>query len=94
MDEPTIRLATEDDQDAVVACVAAAYRIYLTRLGRKPAPMLADYGALIAPMAGSGSRPPRGPFTASWCWSLGRITCWSGTWRSLQISRIEVSGGA
>jgi ribosomal protein S18 acetylase RimI-like enzyme len=43
-----IELARPSDQDAVAACVYAAYRHYTTRLGREPAPMLADYATLIA----------------------------------------------
>jgi ribosomal protein S18 acetylase RimI-like enzyme len=43
-----IRLADETDLSAIVACVDAAYGKYVGRMGRKPAPMLADYRALIA----------------------------------------------
>jgi ribosomal protein S18 acetylase RimI-like enzyme len=32
----------------VAACATAAYSLYLPRMDRPPAPMLADYGALIA----------------------------------------------
>ena len=42
-----IRLAAAGDTGAVAACVDAAYAVYGDRLGRKPAPMLADYGELI-----------------------------------------------
>jgi len=41
------RLATRDDLQAVEAVVRAAYGHYVARLGRKPGPMLDDYGALI-----------------------------------------------
>lgn len=43
-----IRQAQEEDQRAVVACVRAAYSKYIARIGKEPAPMLADYEALIA----------------------------------------------
>ncbi len=43
-----IRQAEQEDQEALVACVQAAYSKYIERIGKKPAPMLADYKALIA----------------------------------------------
>jgi ribosomal protein S18 acetylase RimI-like enzyme len=46
--ESDIELAQKQDCAAVSACVHAAYFHYLARLGREPAPMLADYAALIA----------------------------------------------
>jgi ribosomal protein S18 acetylase RimI-like enzyme len=45
--EQELRLATGDDLGAVEAVVQAAYGHYVARLGRKPGPMLDDYGALI-----------------------------------------------
>jgi ribosomal protein S18 acetylase RimI-like enzyme len=36
------------DANAVTACVRAAYAEYVERIGREPAPMAADYAALIA----------------------------------------------
>ena len=42
-----LRLATPEDRSAVEAIVEAAYSHYIERLGRKPGPMLDDYGALI-----------------------------------------------
>ncbi len=45
---PIIRPAEPHDQDAIEAIVAAAYRIYIPRMGRKPGPMLDDYAASIA----------------------------------------------
>ena len=45
---PTIRLAQLTDLPAVVACVRAAYEGYTSRLGKPPAPLLADYGPFIA----------------------------------------------
>lgn len=43
-----IRLANSGERAAVEAVVEAAYAPYVPRLGRKPGPMLEDYGALIA----------------------------------------------
>ena len=43
-----IRPAEPSDVEAVSSCVRAAYAIYLERIGRPPAPMIADYAALIA----------------------------------------------
>lgn len=48
MDEKQIRPARSEERDAVAACVDAAYEKYIGRIGKKPAPMLADYAALIA----------------------------------------------
>jgi ribosomal protein S18 acetylase RimI-like enzyme len=48
METIAIRQAQEEDQEAVVACVRAAYSRYIARIGKEPAPMLADYEALIA----------------------------------------------
>ncbi|HVC19676.1 MAG TPA: GNAT family N-acetyltransferase [Vicinamibacterales bacterium] len=47
-DAPLIRLARSDDRDAVERCVHEAYVHDVPRIGRKPAPMLADYARLIA----------------------------------------------
>ena len=47
-DEYQIRAANARDVSAVVACVRAAYATYVARMGREPAPMRADYPALIA----------------------------------------------
>jgi ribosomal protein S18 acetylase RimI-like enzyme len=43
-----IRPARRDDVDWVRATVVAAFERYIPRMGRKPQPMLADHGALIA----------------------------------------------
>jgi GNAT superfamily N-acetyltransferase len=43
-----LRIATAEDKPAVEAIVEAAYKHYIERVGRKPGPMLDDYGALIA----------------------------------------------
>jgi GNAT superfamily N-acetyltransferase len=43
-----IRPALPDDAAAVAACVREAYAGYVERIGREPAPMAADYAALIA----------------------------------------------
>ncbi len=48
MEDPLERLAEAADAAAVAACAKAAYEIYLPRMDRPPAPMLADYGAAIA----------------------------------------------
>ena len=44
----TIRPARAEDRAAIEQIVAAAYARYVPRIGRKPAPMDADYAALIA----------------------------------------------
>jgi ribosomal protein S18 acetylase RimI-like enzyme len=46
--EPTTRPATPDDVDALRAVARAAYRHYVERMDRPPAPLLADYAALVA----------------------------------------------
>jgi ribosomal protein S18 acetylase RimI-like enzyme len=43
-----IRQAVDADVAAVGAVVEAAYSVYVPRIGRAPAPMTADYAALIA----------------------------------------------
>ena len=43
----SIRLAELADQGAVEAIVAAAYGHYVSRIGRRPGPMLDDYAARI-----------------------------------------------
>jgi len=49
MNEPhMIRQAVADDEAAVRACAEQAYAPYVGVIGRKPAPMLADYKAQIA----------------------------------------------
>jgi len=48
MDEVTIRPARTEDREAIAACVNLAYMKYIERMGKEPAPMLADYAALIA----------------------------------------------
>lgn len=47
MENMRIRQAQMEDQQVVVACVRAAYSKYLVRMDREPAPLHADYGALI-----------------------------------------------
>lgn len=44
----SIRPAEPADAEQIKACVDAAYGPYVARIGRPPAPMLADYAALIA----------------------------------------------
>jgi N-acetylglutamate synthase-like GNAT family acetyltransferase len=41
------RRATDTDVAAVTALVAEAFAMYVARIGKPPAPMLADYGALL-----------------------------------------------
>ena len=43
-----IRPALESDLVAVRRCAEAAYAGYVARIGRKPAPMVADFGAALA----------------------------------------------
>lgn len=43
-----IRIAVEDDRQAILECVDDAYRKYIDRIGKKPAPMLANYSELIS----------------------------------------------
>ncbi len=47
MAEPTLRRATAADAAAIRDLAEAAYRKYVPRIGRRPAPMDADYAALI-----------------------------------------------
>ncbi len=42
-----LRKAVGADRPVIEAIVAAAYSPYVARIGRKPGPMLDDYGALI-----------------------------------------------
>jgi GNAT superfamily N-acetyltransferase len=49
MAEITIRPAQVEDRDGIIACVRGAYAKYVPRMGgMEPAPMRADYAALIA----------------------------------------------
>ena len=43
----TIRLARREEAEWAKALVRRAYALYVPRMGQEPAPMLADYGALI-----------------------------------------------
>ena len=43
----SIRQALPDDAEAVAACVGAAYRHYIERIGKPPGPMLEDYAQVI-----------------------------------------------
>jgi ribosomal protein S18 acetylase RimI-like enzyme len=42
-----VRVAVSADAPAILRCVRAAYSRYLDRMDRAPAPMLADFAALI-----------------------------------------------
>jgi ribosomal protein S18 acetylase RimI-like enzyme len=49
MDSPaSIRKATPDDANRIRAIARAAYSKYVARIGREPAPMVADFATLIA----------------------------------------------
>lgn len=43
-----IRQAQQSDRTAIVACAKAAYQHYIDRIGKPPAPMVADFATLIA----------------------------------------------
>ena len=43
-----VRKAQESDLDAVRECARSAYTHYVERIGREPAPMVADFAASIA----------------------------------------------
>lgn len=47
MNQINIREARPDDVAEIVALVRAAYAPYVIRIGREPAPMQADYAALV-----------------------------------------------
>ena len=47
MSEPSLRRATATDAPAIAQLAEAAYEKYVERIGRRPAPMDADYAALI-----------------------------------------------
>ena len=43
-----IKFAQPQDAEAITNCVDAAYRHYIERMGKKPGPMLDNYGQMIA----------------------------------------------
>ncbi len=45
--ELTIRFAKQNDLASVQLCAAVAYQPYVPRMGKKPAPMIADFSNLI-----------------------------------------------
>jgi N-acetylglutamate synthase-like GNAT family acetyltransferase len=47
MDDPVLRRATGDDVDAIEGLARDAFEKYVVRIGRPPAPMVADYATLI-----------------------------------------------
>ena len=47
MTASTTRSATPADVDGIRACVEAAYRHYIPRIGKPPGPMLTDYAAAV-----------------------------------------------
>lgn len=48
MEQAVLRPAVPGDLDEVAACARAAYQKYVGRIGREPAPMVADFRSLIA----------------------------------------------
>ena len=42
-----IRRATPNDIAEIAACARAAYDMYVTRIGKPPAPMVADFASLV-----------------------------------------------
>jgi N-acetylglutamate synthase-like GNAT family acetyltransferase len=47
MDEPELRRATGDDIGAIEGLVAESFGKYVERIGKPPAPMLADYAGML-----------------------------------------------
>jgi len=45
---PMIRQALESDCAAITACAEAAYHMYIERMGKPPAPMVADFKSQIS----------------------------------------------
>ena len=43
----TLRPATPEDARAVAACVEAAYKHYVVRMGKRPGPMLENYDEVV-----------------------------------------------
>jgi len=43
----TLRPATPDDARAIAACVEAAYKHYVVRMGKRPGPMLENYDEVV-----------------------------------------------
>ncbi|MCW1969135.1 MAG: GNAT family N-acetyltransferase [Anaerolineae bacterium] len=46
--QPSIRLAVASDWPAIRACIRQSFDIYVSRIGREPAPMRTDYRDAIA----------------------------------------------
>jgi N-acetylglutamate synthase-like GNAT family acetyltransferase len=47
VDEPLLRRATGDDIDAIDGLITESFGKYVERIGKPPAPMLADYAGLL-----------------------------------------------
>jgi N-acetylglutamate synthase-like GNAT family acetyltransferase len=47
VDEPLLRRATGDDIDAIKGLITESFGKYVERIGKPPAPMLADYAGLL-----------------------------------------------
>jgi ribosomal protein S18 acetylase RimI-like enzyme len=48
VDDPILRAATHKDLPEISTCARAAYARYVPRIGKEPAPMVADFAALVA----------------------------------------------
>lgn len=48
MQEFVLRPARTEDIDAIADCARSAYEKYVERIGREPAPMVANFAALVA----------------------------------------------
>jgi len=47
--EPVIRRASEPDTEEIERIVSVAYKHYVSRIGKPPAPMTDDYRELVCP---------------------------------------------
>ena len=78
--------------DAIAACARAAYEKYVARIGREPAPMVADFASSFAAghvrvaVDGEGSR-------ASLSSTRAAIISTLKTWRCFPTARAAASAG-
>jgi len=89
-DAGMIRPATPDDHDAIRRCAEAAYARYVPLIGRRPAPMDADYRALIAQGCALVACDPEGDRDRD---VLGYVTFWRKD-DHMYLDAIGVSPGA
>ncbi len=89
---PQIVPATPGDAGAVAGCVRAAYAGYVERIGREPAPMTADYQALIAAREVWVIRAGEG-ISGSSCCGRSHPRSWSRTSPSRPTARARGWGG-